>query len=262
MIIELITLIIGGTALLIIAVLILRKFPKIAAIDVSSMPKKKHEELKLSLIENRLTRKFSKLGRVIEFLLNPLWDRVKGGFKKIFDYTLRLERKYKNGKIKPQTMEEKETARKKAITLIAEGEELVKKENYTEAEKKFIEVISLDSKSVEAYQHLGEVYQSMKEWEQARDTFEFILKSNPKDHESCFELGEIHQAMDDQETAVEYYKKAIDLSPNSPKYLDCLLDLSIAMKNKILARDILKKLEEANPENQKLIDFRKKIEEL
>jgi len=50
----------------------------------------------------------------------------------------------------------------------------------SEAEKKFIEIISLDPKNLKAYKGLGQVYLELKEYKQAEQTFMFVLQLEKK----------------------------------------------------------------------------------
>jgi len=158
------------------------------------------------------------------------------------------------------TAEEKESNRQKVNKLFVEAELAFKAEDWSEAEKKYLEIISLDMKNIEAYEKLGWTYFEIKDYEHAKETFEFIKKLNSKNDEIYFGLGEVYSVMDRKEEALLNFKEAVMLSPNSPKNLDALLNLAIEMKDKFLAESTFDKFKQVNPENQKLDELKGKVQ--
>lgn len=164
------------------------------------------------------------------------------------------------------------------------------------AEKKYIEIIGIDSKNVQAFKNLAQVYFELKNYEEAKQIFEHILKLKDDDVEAYgglaeiakekgdlsqardeylralnvnnqrsqtyFDLALVYNAMDNGAEACWNIKKALDIEPNNPRYLDTMLDISIINKDKGAALGAYEKLKSANPENQKLAEFKKKIDEL
>ena len=70
-------------------------------------------------------------------------------------------------------------------------EDFIDKENFADAEKKYVEALTLDDKSYQAYQGLGQLYLLQKDYEHAKETFEFLLKLNQEDPFIYRSLGEI-----------------------------------------------------------------------
>ncbi len=247
--------------LLAIIFIILRKFPNLAAIDIKSIPSEQQAELKEQILVDRLKRStggfFSKLRKKI----NPVWLATKKFFLKIYQSLLELEKRYQKsaGKISKESGEDSE---QKISRLLREAEELEKEEKFSEAEKKYIEIISLDIKNSKAYHALGELYFEGKNYEQAMETFEYFAKLEPENSEAYLHLAETEKALGNYEKSLENAKKAVDLAPNNPRTLAFLLDIAIIVRNKKLAEDTFKKLQKANPENEKLEELKDKIKEI
>lgn len=237
----------------------LRKFTALSSINIKAIPKHKQDEIKIDIIEDRVNRRFKQLFSFFKNIFVPASKLAEKSFQALYNKAKAWEDFYKKSAKKP---EEEEDVQSKIIHLIQEGEELIKQEDYAGAEKRFIEVISLDKKNIKGFENLGKVYFLQKQYEQSIDTFEYILRLNPKEVNALCELGEIAMAMSDRKRAISYFHKALDIEPNSPKCLSLLIETSIEEGNRNTAKKALKKLTETNPGNQNLNDYRKKIKEL
>ena len=264
MIINIIAGVIVLVCLVAIIVIIVKRLKQLAQIDTSNIPKEKQSEVKSSLMEERLERKFKTVGTQIGKGVKPISNKIIDWLKSAREKVISLEKHYRQ-RIKSKktpTLEEQESTRQKINKLFTEAEELFKNELWAEAEKKYLEVISLDHKNIEAYQKLGWIYFETKDYIHAKETFEFIKKMNPKDDEVYLGLGEIYISLDKKEEALLNFKEAVRLAPNDPKNLDSLLNLAIEMKDKNLSYSTFDQLKQANSENKKLDEFDKRIKEL
>ncbi len=290
-----IPLIIVGLSLGGIIFIIARKLPVLAALDADSIPQVKEATVKKNLLDERLKRKlrefFAKLKPIVKFLS----DKSGAGFKRLYQRALELERKYQRQSPAMLAGGAEEQA-EKIRELLSQAEELFNAGKYLEAEQKYIEIIALDNKNIEAYKGLGELYLEQKDYDQAKETMEFILKLNKDDARTYARLGAITSQKGNLEEAKEYYLKSLALSsesaaahvdlglvcqatgdkeeafkclqkaseiePNNPRYLDLLLEMAIMLGRKGLAEETFKKLKEVNPENQKLKDLQKEIKKM
>lgn len=290
MIVDLILVGIIIVSLAIILFIIFKKFPIISSINIAKIPKHKQRELKDSLLEERLKRKFIFFKERTSLKAKPYKDRLKKTLKKLHTKILELERQYQENVNKEKDPEE---IKNKIDLLFDEAEELVKNEKYNEAEKKFIEIIGLDNLNKDAYKSLAEVYLQLKEYGHAKEIYKFTLKIDSSDNsiysslgriasqEGNFEeaekeylqsisinnkiasnyidLGDVYSAMGRKDKALNSYQEAVKLEPNNPKNLDKLIEISIELKNKQIAQETYQKLKEVNPENQKLRELERRI---
>jgi Flp pilus assembly protein TadD len=255
--------------LIIIAVIIFRKFPVLAILDINNLPGDKEAKFKEKIIKQRLERDLSKwsgtVARVFLFLNNR--------FNNFLNSTRNQLKKVKlNYKINIHTSWAERLKQIKELFLEIEAH--LKKEDFGEAEEKLVEIISLDNKSLKAFLKLADLYDHQKKWAEARQTYEYALKlaRKHKDDESIMgdsNLSEIYWSLawvtkeiGDLEAAKQNIEEALDLEPNNPRYLDLILDLSIIKKDKEASLYYLEKLAEVNPDNNKLADWSEKISAL
>lgn len=110
--------------------------------------------------------------------------------------------------------------------LLAEGQQSLEKEDYVEAERKFIKAIEKDSKNETAYAFLGKLYLAQKKFEEAAETYKFLLKHYPESDTYWANLGQAYHGNKLYEQAVEAYEKAIELGPqNAKRYVNLGLTL-------------------------------------
>lgn len=264
----------------------------LANLDVDNIPAEKEAKFKERIISNRLKRNIIKWTSKFSRNIGPVSLSLRNLLNFIYDKLNQLKSDYK----KTFADKGRDSFEQKIEQLFNEAENFKKQENYDLAEKKYIEVIGLDSKNIEAFKQLGHLYLELKNCEEAKQTFQHILKLKIDDEDTydhlaqiAKEKGNFRQAREDylkslkinKQNAQTYYnlatvnramgklaeaaanlKKALNIEPNNPRFLDTMLETSIMLKDKIGALDAYGKLVEANPENQKIREFKKQINEL
>ncbi len=275
-------------SLSVIIVIISGKFSVLAALDVESIPAEKEAKFKERIISNRLKRNIIKYWAKSSRVIKPLGLLVGGYIKSRLHKLYQAKNVYQSDERVdgPETIDQ----------LFSQAEELRKRDDLDSAEKKYIEIIGLDSKNINAFKELGRVYFEKKEFEEAKQTFEHILKLkeddediyenlakiakekgdlneardeylksiniNKQNSQTYFNLAEVYRAMDKLPEAVVNLKKALKIEPANPRYLDTMLEISIIIKDKELALGAYEKLFKANPENNKLEEFKRQIDAL
>jgi len=254
----------------------------LASLDVGAIPAEKEARFKELIISNRLKRNFLKWGSRIANLLRPLGQMISGFFRWVHERLINLRETYKKEPILSD-FDPIQAVNK----LFFEAEELIKKEELEQAEKKLISIIGIDNKNIKAFKLLAGLYVAKKSYEEARQTYEYILKFKEDDQDAYgqflkaaekgdmkpvnisgqrsqiyFDLGLIFKAMDNIEDSIVNIKKALEIEPNNPRYLDTMVEISIIKKDKKSAKSAYDKLTEVNPENQKLAGLKKQIDEL
>lgn len=266
-------------ALSVIIVIVVRKFSVLANLDVDNIPAEKEARFKQQIISNRLKRNFYKYQSRITRNLKPLsqkWgELISGWIEKLKDI-----KEEEEGVIEHNP---EETANK----LFAEAEEAARNWELAEAEKRYIKIISLDSRSIRAFRGLGRVYLEQKNYTEAKQTLEHAARLIEKDYDAHFsvpgmdgaaetkehekkawlagiflDLALVTKEQGDNEEANSNIDRALEIEPNNPRFLDTKLELSIMNKDKTKAEEIFARLAEVNPENQKLEILKKQIEEI
>jgi tetratricopeptide (TPR) repeat protein len=177
---------------------------------------------------------------------------------------------------------------KSAQAAVAEAERLLKEDKGVEAEKKFIEALSLDRNCRSAYRGLGDFYMEAKNYVQAKETYAYLARLGvreccgpgsdgrrgrnvgrrghgapaagqsqiAKDHvnlaAACRALGDVACFRRAMEIAVAH-------EPANPRHLDLLLEACIMDGDREIAAKVLGVLKEVNPDNQKLPQMEEKV---
>jgi tetratricopeptide (TPR) repeat protein len=246
-----------------IIIVIVRKFPALANLDVENMPSEKEARFKEQIITGRLQKGLAK-GKV---RLGRFFGFIGGNFARLF---LFIQKKLREA--------QKNYSRHPASLPVADKEMMIKgllqnnsilddRENFEEKETNLIKVIELEPRNSEAFIVLGSLYAANKKYEEGKQAFAHVLKllgnAEPdKQAEIYYDLAGIYRETGEAPSALETIKMAVRLSPNNPRFLDSLLEISIMNKDKITALDALEKLTAVNPENGKLAEFKEQITEL
>lgn len=87
--------------------------------------------------------------------------------------------------------DEQQLDQNKILDLLEDAAELLGSDQYSEAEKKYIEIVKLDPKNIRAYKGLGKVYKEQGNIEDAKSSYEQVLVIKPGDSEAKEELKKI-----------------------------------------------------------------------
>lgn len=256
--------------LIVLGIIIIPKFSLLSNVDVDNIQSEQEERIKQRILSNKLHRELAEAGRKISKFFRPAGKQ----FSKLFgSWLTKLHQARENYKSKKAIMSE--DVKQRLEVLFLEAIDLVKQDNLGEAEKKYIEIIGLDSRNAKAFSELGEIYLDKQSYQEAQQTFEHVVKLKtrqalePGDSGNQEALGEIYfslanayQLGNDSFKAMINLKKALKCEPNNPRFIDRKIELSIIKKDKVEALEAYKKLAETNPENQKLAEFKAKIDEL
>jgi tetratricopeptide (TPR) repeat protein len=267
-----------------LAVVLLRKFPLAATIDLNHLPVV--ETRKAEIVESRLRRKFlgwwsavSVRGRPVAGKMGKVMVTAQ---KKLRD----LEHEYKVRSL-PVFLGRRERRRinqdiqellAQAETFLAEGEDKA-------AEEKCLQAIRLEPRSVPAFKVLGDLYIKTGEYSHAKEVYLFLQKLATEseavyDHKSDAEptteaavditqlvfiyqrLAEVYRQLEDLPTAFSQAQEAYRLAPANPKVINDYLEISIALGKKAFAAGALERMREVNPENSKIVEWQEKIENI
>lgn len=276
MILNIILIIVIAISLAVVIYIVARKVPYLKTLDVDTVPEEQAARVRDRILLERLKRAGVKIGEFRDQHVSPLFSVFKAAKRKVINRIYALERKFEKEESQTKVLIGRELENK-IKAMLDEAEDLVKQEKYNEAEKRLIEIISLDVQNVLAYERLYDIYLATKEYKQALQTAQFLLKLALKKNKQklghrqqvasnvlrvadvYINLGDVNKLMGQNDEAFENYQKALEVEPNSPKNLDKNLEMSIILKQKSLAADLLTRLEQVNPQNQKLREYGDRI---
>ena len=292
---SLILIIIIAGCLAALGVIFFSKIPKVTVINTQAAPVVQQLNIKKRLLEERFERRFKTAFKKLAVFLKPFGQWLLKRAQLIYQKVAEKEAEYRQRFLKAGFKSAGELGNYLKQKL-AEAEALAAQENYLEAEKLYIEILTLDDKNAAAYKGLGDLYLQQKDFEHARETFEFLLKlksdepfvyrklgtiaSEKGDLKAAqedylkslaldagnvntyLELAKVYLNLEEKPKAFDLLKEAAGLEPNNPKVLDFLIEVSIIMRDKETALKTFWKLREVNPENQKLSELKEQIEKL
>lgn len=267
--------IIGGAAVVALLILIIKKFTIVSTIDTENVPELKQQKVRSDLATKRLKRKFrvgqAKLAQFMSPVTKYITDRAQKSFESIKNTERRVSMMVarKNSKVR-------EKVEQQMPELQQEATKAAEQENYDDAERKLIEMISLNPKSVEAYTQLADLYMQKKDFAQAKETYAFIIKLRKEDLQSntdnadegtnladCYvDVALASRELSKFDDAMKALQEALMLEPNNPKYLDLAISVALEVKDKPSALEWFARLKEVNSENQKLAEFDEQIKSL
>lgn len=284
-------------SVVVMAVIVVRKFPQISNVDVDNLPQEKEARKKKEIMTRRVQVEGSKVMAHLGKFASPidgLWRKLQLQFR---IYVGKIERLWhheeRKKKVAHVNVEEQDT---KIHSLLNDGQTEIQHGNLDKAEGLFIAAIKLDPRSYDAYRGLADTYFAKESFEEALETYQFLLQLYPNDDAVLVKIAELAEQQGDIEKAIEYYQQAVvindslsprfyhlaellakigqpeiareaitsavELEPKNPKYLDLLIEIGILCGDKDLATQGYKELRLVNPKNQKLLVFNDRIKEL
>ena len=250
---NIIPLILILVSLSIIIIIVVKKFSVLASLDIETIQEEKEAKFKEQIIGNRLKRNIVKWKSRGMRMVRPIGQAIKNFFAWLHNKLLELKDSYAS-----KATVEHEDVPVQVERLFVEAEELQKKDELDEAEKKYIEIIGLAPKNIKAFKLLGRLYFEEKNFGEAAQTFEHALKllddiedlagtqaedaardeqTEVMDWDSqrasiYLDLALSHKTAEEAGQALKAIKKALRLEPNNPRYLDTALELSIIEEDK------------------------------
>ncbi|MBI5135048.1 tetratricopeptide repeat protein [Candidatus Uhrbacteria bacterium] len=216
---------------------------------------------KKELVVRRAERQMEEWWSTIKTYARPIISSAVSITKRWYQALIELEQRYRKNvealKLTgPQKVE-------RITTMLDAADAEMAKEDWGQAEAKFIEVLTMQNTHLRAYEGLAEVYWNMGKWKEAMETYKFVARLLQEKTPIGYyhRWAEAAKECERYSQAIKALQKAIEIEPNNPRTLDLLTENAILDGNLDLARDALEKLKIANPENQKIADFQKRIDE-
>ncbi len=250
-----------GLALAALAVIVVRKFPELAIIDVATIARERDASVKKGIIAGRAERFGKRWALQLKAAVGPAAAAVHAGVRDLAARAADLEKQYRHIGMAAGSGE-KVAGERQVRELMEQAQAHARAGRASDAESAYIHVISKSPKYVKAYEELGRLYMREKQWKEAEETFHFLLKLDAKDASVLANLGELETARGELTAALVHYRAAVALKPANPKYLDLLLDAAISAGDRDLARETFSRLKESNAENNKLTEFETRIREM
>ncbi|MBU2613707.1 tetratricopeptide repeat protein [Patescibacteria group bacterium] len=281
-------------SVIVLTVVLGRHWKEIRLLDPTSIKEERMRQVREKIIVQRFER-------VRAHTLAPLSTVVKRGallgktaFHAAYIKLIQLDRFYRQAKSPLAHMAP--SVQDRIRGLIEEARSLARDLKWADAERRYLEVLSIDTRNIDAYKGLGMLYLKQKLYPQAKETFEFLMKIQKAD-DACFSgMAEIAEAEGDAATAevmrtkaledqprsptrhaelASFFlergepgkawplaKRAADLEPKSAKYLVTAIEAAIAMGNQTEARRRFDKLRLLSTDQPRLQSLKERIDAL
>ncbi|MBI4437413.1 tetratricopeptide repeat protein [Candidatus Uhrbacteria bacterium] len=237
-----------------------RKLPQIRVIDVASIPKERERRVKEALILAKLERTGGAKLHSVMCVLSEIVKTLSRYGRRAVQRLYRLEQYYQ--RLRRTASEGAQSYTEEIIkTRLEEAQKLIDQDEFIPAEKIFIDVISHNPKSVDAYEALGNMYLESGQVDQARETLQFTLRLSPDDASVHVSLAELEMGEGHPKQALSFLRKAIEKRPKNPRYLDFYIEAALATGSLKDARKGILALKDVNPENQKIEEFERRFQE-
>ncbi len=241
-----------------VAVVLLRRAPRVAMINVETIREERAKRLKERIILQRFDRfRAERLGGAGR-ALRAAWDAVSKAGRRLVQRLYRLEQYYQR-----LSAPKGDAADPNAVMrLLERAGAFARQDETVQAEKLYIEVIGHHPKSIDAYEGLGNLYLKARQYEQARETLRFALRLQPENASVLMSLAQLERLQDHPTEALEHLRRATEIRPKNPKYLDAYVDAALAAKSAEDAARGIGLLKDVNPENQKIVEFEERLKAL
>ena len=248
---------------LVILIVILKKFPQLAVLDVDNAPevkisKKKDEAFKKRVEEKAIKSKNELIKKLIpaRAWLKKVQDHFRKYILQVTEQVMKEEKTLRQAQDKEK--EPKEISGKKQqslFTLLREGDSARNHGDFETAEGKYITAIRIDSKNTEAYRGLADVYSKQEQIDEALETYKFILQLDSSDDEILVKLGDIYDKKGDVKEAIEYYQKAVLANDDYPHRFAKLAEMLESIEQYETALSAIEQAVELEPNNPKYLDM-------
>ncbi|HEU0051474.1 MAG TPA: hypothetical protein VFQ60_05480 [Patescibacteria group bacterium] len=203
--------VIAFAALVWVILLVRKHWKEIRLLDPLSIKEERERQRREALLKRRFERLNADKIQPFRRLGEKMKRRVNHFYQKTYARLQAFESFYKNIKHPFSTVTP--STRERISTLLHEARALIRDLKWADAERRYLEVLSLDPRHAEAYKGLGFIYLKQKLFPQAKETFQFLIKMKEADDSTYAGLAEIAEAEEDKSEAESWHLKAVESSP-------------------------------------------------
>ncbi len=272
--------------------LVVRRWKDIALLDPSSLKDEQERQRREALILRRFERMRSEKVRPFKRIGRELGQVIDSSYQRLQDHVKTMEALYKTAKQPFATVAP--LTRERIKTLLTEAKSLARDLKWSEAERRYLEALTIDPRHADAYKGLGHMYIKQKLYPQAKETFEFLLKMKKADDATYSGLAEIvesegrldeaaalrikavgmspHQSFrhaelaefwlrhEDPKKALGAAEQAVKFEPTSARYLELSLEAAILLRDRREAERLYDRLRLLTQDSSRFRSWKEKIE--
>lgn len=250
-------------SLILVLIIIIKRFPQIKSINTDLITKEIEDKQKKGLLEQRLDRKMHDIFRKKakeSFLLKTI-NKTKSEIKqnKILEQINKFSKNKKNNQ---------ENIKK----LLDDVDTSIENNDLSNAEDICFALLKKEKDNIDILDKLASIYSEKNDIQRIIETYEYIITILKRNKKKELDKDKLQKIIKYKTKIAEYYfndgeyRKSLNMlndlivdDENNPKILDLLIECNINLKNKFLAEKLLNKLSEINPENEKIKNFQEQI---
>jgi tetratricopeptide (TPR) repeat protein len=248
----LIAYIVAAIALGVMAYIIVRHWKEIRMLDPRSIKEERQKEEREKLITRRFERVSADRVAALQRFGRTIARKTKESYKRTEERLQSFDNLYR--KVKSPFAAMAPSQRERIKTLLSESRSLIRDLKWADAERRLLEVLSLDQRQSDAYKLLGTMYLRQKLYPQARETFEFLVKTRKADDATYAGLAEIAEAEGNFQIAEAMLVKAAEASPRQPHRHAALAAFYIKRGTPAKAWPYAKRASELEPGSAKYLE--------
>lgn len=280
--------------LAVVVFIVLKHWSEIRLINPDSIREEMERQKRDALVMQRFSRVKSGKIAPFKYLYQKGIYQTKKAYHQAYLRLINLDKLYQQAKKPLSKVAPSEQERVKR--LLDEARSLARDLKWAEAEKRYLEILLLNNRNVDAYKGIGLLYLKQKMNPQAKETFEYLVKIKQADDASFAALAEIAEAEGETGKAEEMRLKAVelrprlacryaelarhyvdredfskawpaakrasDLEPKSAKYTELALECALVLGDAPEARRRYDKLRLLSEDYPKLQQFRERIDKI
>lgn len=250
-------LVLAIAALATVGAIVVRHWKEIRLLDPDSIKEERVRQTREHIIQQRFSRMTSGVAAPLGAMVKRGLLEGKKAFHAAYIRLVKLERFYTRAKSPFAAIAPSVKDRLKI--LLDEAKSLARDLKWADAERRFLEVLAMDDRNVDAYKGLGTIYLKQKLLPQARETFEFLVKMNKQDASSYASIAEVAEAEGRMDEAERMYRKAVDLQPKQPHYAVALARMYVEKGAAEDAWPLIVAAVNAEPKSPKYLEMKMEI---
>ncbi|MCK9361528.1 hypothetical protein M0Q28_04890 [Patescibacteria group bacterium] len=214
MVIPIVSFVIAALALAFAIAILVRRWKEIRLLDPDSIREERLKREREKVIQRRFERVQADRVAAVSRLGRQVGKRATEAYRRTYRKLQSFDTVYKSVAAPLAAMAPSQRERIK--TLLTEARALMRDLKWADAERRCVEVLSMDPRQIEAYRLLGQIYLKQKLYPQAAETFEYLVKTRKADDATYAGLADIAKASGDRVRAEAMRLKAVDASPRQP----------------------------------------------
>ena len=197
----------------IIAYLLSRHWKEIRLLDTDTIKSEQERNARNRIVRERFERQLKKWSVPVKRATRTMSQRLASSIQQMESH-VKGQKKESSGE---NASEGKKQPKTKVEKMLALANQLATEKKVSRAERIYLEILKLDMRQPDAYQGLGELYLSDRQYKQAKETLQFLVSLNAATDQTYASLAKIAEVDGNMGKAEEMRKKALERSQNAPR---------------------------------------------